>query len=149
MPLTSEQRREVERQFLNAGAWEAFGLESQLARRLGISQTTIHQVKAGLYGRRMFFSRRYGGFIGMTSDGRLFRVEQGAWGESVNEGVKVDSRTREEAEETNLDPANWEPCIDENPGVRRIERATRPSKKLASSPIPLRMTTRRHRHPGF
>jgi hypothetical protein len=142
---TSGQRQQIEQAFLNAGTWEAFGLESQLARRLGVSQTTIHQIKAGLYGMRMFFSRRYGGFIGRTSDGRLFRVEQGAWGASVNDGVKVDHLTREEAEEVNLAPPNWEPCIDENPGVRLIERATRPWKKPATSPIPLSATTRRRR----
>lgn len=143
--MPSEQRQQIEQAFLNAGAWEAFGLESQLARRLGIPQPTIHQIKTGLYGKRLFFSRRYGGLIGLTEDGRLFRVERAAWEESVEDGMRVDGWSREHAEEINLDPANWEPCIGANPGVCLVERATRRRKKPASSPIPLRMTTRRRR----
>jgi hypothetical protein len=138
VPLTTKQRRAIEEEFLNTSAWEAFGLESHLARRLGVPQSTIHRIKAGLYRKRLFFSQRYAGFVGVTEDGRLFRVERGAWEQSVEDGVRIDRLSREGSEEINHDPANWEPCIDENPGVRLIERATRPWKKPAPSPIPLR-----------
>jgi hypothetical protein len=135
--LSRQQQQEIEQALMAARFAEMHGIESRLAERYHVPSGTVHQIKQRLYGQRLFYSQPYRGFLGRTSAGRLFLVERGAWQESVEDGIRVDHGSREESEEINLDPTNWEPCIGGNPGVylhtRRTNRA-----RATREPLPLR-----------